>query len=164
MRVVRELTDRSAFSIVDNNLGICGGENALAVNGSFRTLLLGHARWRLTRPFARLLRREITDPRLTVHAGSCTDLEVALRRAGVEHADVVVSGVPFSTMQGGDGRRTLEAARRVMGPGGRFVAYQFRSHVRRLAEPVFGHPETHGGFWNLPPMRIYVWKPEEVAA
>jgi hypothetical protein len=30
--------------------------------------------------------------------------------------------------------------------------------VRRFAEPVFGPAETHSGFWNIPPMRIYVWK------
>ena len=75
-------------------------------------------------------------------------------------ADLVVSGVPFSTMERGAGRATLEAAKRVLSERGRFVAYQFRSHVRRFAEPVFGPAETHSGFWNLPPMRIYVWKRE----
>jgi len=57
-------------------------------------------------------------------------------------------------------QRTLEATKRALGPSGRFVAYQFRSAVRRLAEPVFGAPETHSGFWNIPPMRIYVWAGE----
>jgi len=35
--------------------------------------------------------------------------------------------------------------------------YSAGGSVRRMAEPVFGHPETHSGFWNIPPMRIYVW-------
>lgn len=107
--------------------------------------------------FARLLRREIPDPRLFVFEGSATDLERALAKAGVHQADLVVSGIPFSTMGRGQGFRTLQAARRVLGPGGRFVAYQFRSHVRRLAEPLFGPAEMHRGLWNFPPMRIYVW-------
>ena len=108
--------------------------------------------------FARLLRREILDPRLLVFEGSSTDLERALEKAGLSHADLVISGVPFSTMARGVGYRTLQAARRVLGPGGRFVAYQFRSHVRKMAEPLFGPAETHAGIWNFPPMRIYVWR------
>ena len=110
--------------------------------------------------FVHVLRREYRDSRLTIYAGSSTDLEKALAEAGETRADLVVSGVPFSTMERGAGRATLEAAKRVLSERGRFVAYQFRSHVRRFAEPVFGPAETHSGFWNLPPMRIYVWKRE----
>jgi phospholipid N-methyltransferase len=107
--------------------------------------------------FAALLRREFDDPRLRVHEGSAVDIEAALAAQGVEKADLVVSGIPFSTLDEGVGRATLEAAKRVLAPGGRFVAYQFRSHVARQAEPVFGPPQTHSGFWNIPPMKIYVW-------
>lgn len=110
--------------------------------------------------FVEILERTIPDPRLKVYQGSSTDLEAALEAAGESSADLVVSGIPFSTMEYGDGHRTLQAAKRVLAPGGRFVAYQFRSAVRRMAEPVFGRPETHSGFWNIPPMRIYVWPRE----
>ncbi len=108
--------------------------------------------------FAGLLRASWPDPRITVYEGCSTDLEHALAQAGEVRADLVVSGIPFSTMEGGVGRRTLEAAKRVLGGDGRFVAYQFRSAVRRIAEPVFGPAETHSGFWNIPPMKIYVWR------
>ena len=48
---------------------------------------------------------------------------------------------------------------------GRFVAYQFRSKVKDMGEPVFGaRPETHSGFWNVPPMKIYVWRQSEASA
>ena len=110
--------------------------------------------------FVDVLRATVCDPRLHVYEGCPTDLERALQAAGVECADLVVSGIPFSTLERGVGRRTLHAARRVLGEEGRFVAYQFRSHVRRIAEPVFGPAETHNGFWNIPPMKIYVWKRE----
>lgn len=114
--------------------------------------------------FAKLLRESWDDPRITVFEGSSADLERALAEAGEVQADLVVSGIPFSTLEGGVGRRTLEAAKRVLGENGRFVAYQFRSAVRRIAEPVFGPAETHSGFWNIPPMKIYVWKREAVRA
>lgn len=107
--------------------------------------------------FAELLRHEFCDPRLSVYEGSAVDIELALAKQGLQKADLVVSGIPFSTLDAGVGRATLEAAKRVLAPGGRFVAYQFRSHVARQAYPVFGPPQTHSGFWNIPPMKIYVW-------
>ena len=111
----------------------------------------------INRDFAELLRQEFPDPRLCVFEGSSTRIEDALRDAGQQSADLVVSGIPFSTLDAGVGPATLEAAKRVLAPRGRFVAYQFRNHVARYAEPVFGAPETHSGFWNFPPMKIYVW-------
>jgi hypothetical protein len=76
-----------------------------------------------------------------------------------------MSGIPFSTLEHGVGLATLRAAKRVLTPEGRFVAYQFRSKVRDLGDPVFGaRPETHSGFWNVPPMRIYVWRQSESPA
>jgi phosphatidylethanolamine/phosphatidyl-N-methylethanolamine N-methyltransferase len=113
--------------------------------------------------FVEVLRRELPHPRLHVIAGNATDVESALRSVGETGADLVLSGIPFSTMEQGEGRATLQAAMRVLRPGGRFVAYQFRSAVRRMAEPVFGPCTTHSGFWNIPPMRIYVWRRDESA-
>ena len=108
--------------------------------------------------FVRLLRNAYPDPRLSIYEGSSADLEKALIEAGASQADLVVSGIPFSTLARSTRRATLEAARRVLAPGGRFVAYQFRGHVRRFADPVFGPGEVWREFLNLPPMRIYVWQ------
>ena len=108
--------------------------------------------------FVSMLRSNYPDPRLSVYEGSASDLEQALIEVGTSQADLVVSGIPFSTLAHATRRATLVAARRVLGPGGYFVAYQVRSHVRRFAEPVFGPGETHREFLNLPPMRIYVWQ------
>ena len=108
--------------------------------------------------FVEMLRRVYRDPRLFLYEGSAADLEKALIEAGVARADLVVSGIPFSTLARRTREATLEAARRVLRPGGHFLAYQFRSHVRRFADPVFGPGVTHREFWNLPPMRIYVWR------
>jgi phospholipid N-methyltransferase len=108
--------------------------------------------------FVEHLRRSYSDSRLSIFDGSAEDLERALAEVGELQADLVVSGIPFSTLERGLGRRTLEAAQRVLAPGGRFVAYQFRSHVRRMAEPLFGPADVHPEFRNVPPMRVYVWR------
>lgn len=108
--------------------------------------------------FACLLERHIPDPRLVVVRDSAEHLERAIRASGAQRADVIVSGIPFSTLDRVVLRSTLQAVSRALMPGGRFVAYQFRDHVRRMAEPVLGRAEVYSGLWNLPPMRIYVWR------
>jgi phosphatidylethanolamine/phosphatidyl-N-methylethanolamine N-methyltransferase len=117
----------------------------------------------INQDFVDVLRGVYPDPRLSLHTGVAADLEKALERAGETKADLVLSGIPFSTLERGEGRRTLEATRRVLAPGGRFVAYQFRSAVKRMGEPVFGRAEVHPHFLNLPPMRIYVWRQPELS-
>ena len=112
--------------------------------------------------FARTLRAAYPDQRLVVHEGSSVELEKAAESAGIDEVDVVVSGIPFSTMARGTGRATLEAARRILAPDGCFLAYQFRSHVRRVAEPLFGPGMIEHEFWNLPPMRVFVWRKREI--
>lgn len=108
--------------------------------------------------YLRTLQRDIRDPRLTIHRGPAIEIGEALAAIGESSADLVVSGIPFSTLPKQEARETLERVRAALVPGGRFVAYQFRSEVRRLADPVFGRGEMHQGFWNIPPMRIYVWR------
>jgi phospholipid N-methyltransferase len=109
--------------------------------------------------FVEVLRKELPDPRLYIHHGSATEIEAALEKVGETKADLVMSGIPFSTLENGVGFATLQAAKRVLSRNGRFVAYQFRSKVKDLGSPVFGaRPETHSGFWNVPPMKIYVWR------
>lgn len=100
---------------------------------------------------------EIGDPRLFPHTGSATDLQQILTQHGLPGPDVVVSGIPFSTMPREVGTAIIEAIRDSLAPGGRFLAYQFRGHVRRLGEPILGQPEVALEILNVPPMRFYRW-------
>lgn len=98
------------------------------------------------------------DPRLIAHTGSAADLPEILREHGLASPDVVVSGIPFSTMPREIGNAVLEAVRDSLAPGGRFIAYQFRGHVGRLGRPIFGEPEVELELLNVPPMRFYCWR------
>lgn len=108
--------------------------------------------------FAALLREE-TDRRFALFNGSAERLADALAEAGLGAPDVVVSGIPFSTMPREIGRRIAEAVWSELAPGGAFVAYQMRDAVARIATPIMGEPEQAKMSWlNLPPMRVYRWR------
>jgi phosphatidylethanolamine/phosphatidyl-N-methylethanolamine N-methyltransferase len=99
----------------------------------------------------------IDDPRLINHVGSATDIDEILVRYGLGQPDVVVSGIPFSTMPPTIARHILHALWSSLAYGGRFVAYQFRSHVARFGRELFGSPDVTMELRNAPPMRVYRW-------
>ncbi len=101
---------------------------------------------------------ELGDPRLVAHTGSAADLASILTENGLSAPDVVISGIPFSTMPREIGTAIIEAVRDSLAPGGRFLAYQFRGHVGRLGEPILGKPEVELEMLNIPPMRFYRWR------
>jgi phospholipid N-methyltransferase len=75
--------------------------------------------------FAAIL-RETREPRLIVHEGSAEALSAVLRQHGLGAPDVVVSGIPFSTMEPALASRIAASIHEALPAGGRFVAYQVR--------------------------------------
>jgi phosphatidylethanolamine/phosphatidyl-N-methylethanolamine N-methyltransferase len=108
--------------------------------------------------------QDIGDARLVPHTGSAVDLKQILDQHGLPAPDVVISGIPFSTMPKPIGTAIIEAIRDSLPPGGRFLAYQFRGHVGRLGKPILGEPEVELELLNVPPMRFYRWRRETNAA
>ncbi|UCE87682.1 MAG: methyltransferase domain-containing protein [Deltaproteobacteria bacterium] len=106
----------------------------------------------------RTIEATIRDPRLTVHHGSAADIAPILEHHDLGAADVILSGIPFSTMDRATGIAILQAAHDALAPGGRFVAYQMRDRVEQLARRVFGPGTVQTELRNVPPMRVYCWR------
>lgn len=111
----------------------------------------------MSRRFTHLL-NDIEDPRLINHNGSAEHLTEILAEHGLASPDVVISGIPFSTMPVQTGQNIVRAIRNNLAPGGRFVAYQFRSDVSEITRPIMGLPSSSTVMRNIPPMRVYVWR------
>jgi len=107
--------------------------------------------------FCQLLRETIDDPRLIVHEGSAAEIPEALAKHDLDAPDVILSGIPFSTMPQQLGMSILRSVRKSLKPGGRFVAYQFRDVVHTLGKRVFGPASVQIELLNMPPMRVYRW-------
>jgi len=106
--------------------------------------------------FASLLNSE-SDPRLRVYHGSAEKISEALAVNVLGAPDIVVSGIPFSTISPHLGRRIISKVWDSLAPGGRFVAYQFRDRVALLGRELLGDPQVEVEFLNVPPMRFYRW-------
>jgi phospholipid N-methyltransferase len=99
----------------------------------------------------------IDDPRLIAHLGSAESLREVLGAYGLARPEVIISGIPFSTLGRMRARRVLRGIVASLAPGGRFVAYQVRSDVARLCEPLFGPAHEELEPLNFPPVRVFCW-------
>ena len=142
---------RSAHTIVDLGAGTGGTTRAiLKAMPPYAELLSIEINQR----FCGLLRR-IEDKRLIAHCGSAHELQKTLSLYGLPAPDVVISGIPFSTMSRQAGARILEAIFSVLVPGGRFVAYQISKQVEEMSRPLFGPAYVVVELLNIPPLRLY---------
>jgi phosphatidylethanolamine/phosphatidyl-N-methylethanolamine N-methyltransferase len=99
----------------------------------------------------------IPDKRLISHHGSALDINDILAHYELGKADVVISGIPFSTMPHELGHGIVTAVLDALSPEGRFIAYQLRGKVAHLSNPVFGAVKPKLEIFNIPPMRVWRW-------
>ena len=111
--------------------------------------------------FVGYLGREIDDPRLVAVHGSAADVEKIVAANGFDHADFVLSGLPFSTLPPGVGDAIGAATARVIRPGGAFLVYQFSPKVRDFIAPYFDRLDRGFEWVNVPPATLFwAWKDE----
>ena len=112
--------------------------------------------------YVEYLNRTIADSRFTAVLGSAEDVEDIVRLAGYDHADYILSGLPFSTLPGGVGEAIMAATHRILRPGGAFMAYQFTAAVRDLMRTRFERIDSGFEFWNVLPCKLFWgWKEAE---
>lgn len=152
-RLAGLVTSNKPQVVVELGPGVGGTTRALldALSEDSRLLAID-----INPDFIERLRSE-PDPRLIVHSGCAEKLRETLDQYGLARPDVVISGIPFSTMPADLGRNILSAVWASLSPGGRFIAYQLRDRVAELGRDILGKPETDVALLNVPPMRVYQW-------
>lgn len=109
--------------------------------------------------FIRYLRQTITDPRFFAVLGSAADVRQIIADHGHEHADYMLSGLPFSTLPEGIGPKIASETFAALRPGGAFLVYQFSPKVKDFLTPHVTRIDHAMEWWNVPPAQLYwAWK------
>lgn len=109
--------------------------------------------------FIDYLKATISDSRFVPVLGSAADVEDIIRAHGHDHADYVVSGLPFSTLPDGVGPAIAAATHRVLRKGGAFLVYQFTPRARDFMARHFTRIDHQMEMINVPPCFLYWgWK------
>jgi len=153
-RLVRVANLEQARTVVELGPGTGGTTRALlrALRPDARLLAI-----ELSAAFHSRLVDKIVDPRLAIQLGSAERLAEFLRMWQLPAPDVVVSGIPFSTMPVQIARQTASAIADNLAAGGRFVAYQVRACVAEFMTPLLGAPIGGWEWRNVPPLRVFRW-------
>ena len=105
------------------------------------------------------LKATITDSRFIPVLGSAADVEDIVRAHGFDHADFVLSGLPFSTLPDGVGPAIAAATHRVLRTGGAFLVYQFSAKARDFMARHFTRIDADFEPLNVLPCKLFWgWK------
>lgn len=105
--------------------------------------------------FVRFLRRGFKDDRLHVIHGSAADADAALAGLGLDHADYVLSGIPYTTMPPELRQTILRKTHSVLHPNGAFLVYQFTRSVLPYLQEVFRLVHQDFEPLNVMPARLF---------
>ena len=105
------------------------------------------------------LKATITDSRFIPVLGSAADVEDIVHAHGFDHADYVLSGLPFSTLPDGVGPAIAAATHRVLRPGGACLVYQFSAKARDYMARHFNRIDADFEWLNVLPCKLFWgWK------
>jgi phospholipid N-methyltransferase len=109
--------------------------------------------------FTDYLNTKFTDGRLEAVTGSAADVRKIISERGFDHADYILSGLPFSTLPPGVGPKIAEETAAALRVGGAFLVYQFSPKVRDFIAPHFERIDKGFEWWNVPPATLFwAWK------
>jgi phospholipid N-methyltransferase len=109
--------------------------------------------------FIEYLNGDIDDDRFIAVHGSAADVEKIIAAHGFDHADYILSGLPFSTLPPGVGDAIGAATGRAIRDGGAFLVYQFSPKVRDFIAPHFERIDRGFEWINMPPATLFwAWR------
>ncbi len=106
------------------------------------------------------LSAQFSDPRVSIVCASAEQVDLHLDGA---QADVVVSGLPFTSLGAHVRRTILERVRSVLAPGGTLLVLQYSPFIRSELDRWFGSVRVRVCPWNVPPAVLFACT-EPVAA
>ncbi len=109
--------------------------------------------------FCRELRELLCNqPNLHIIHGNAENVCEYLAKFGYDHADYIVSGLPFTSLPTEVSNRILSATQKALGGTGRFITFQYTMLKRKFFERYFDISHVLKAVKNLPPANILVMK------
>jgi phospholipid N-methyltransferase len=109
--------------------------------------------------FVEYLRTSMPDPRLHIVHGSAENVVEELSRLGLEGADYVISGIPFSTMPPQVRQNILRATVDSLRTGDKFLVYQFSPAVSPHLSELFSDVKKGFEPLNILPAWLFFCTP-----
>lgn len=109
--------------------------------------------------FVDFLQAELRDPRVIVVHGSAVEVRAILQRLGLDGADYIISGIPYSTMPERLRKTILAESKKALARDGQFLVYQFTRTVLPHLQLVFRSIRQDFELLNILPARLFYCTP-----
>lgn len=106
--------------------------------------------------FAKTISDKIKDKRMVLITDSADKLPEYLAKYGFEHADNIVSALPFVSLPDDLGTSIKKKSRDVLKKGGRFVQIHYSLLEKSSYEKIFGNIDVSFEARNIPPAFVMV--------
>jgi phospholipid N-methyltransferase len=109
--------------------------------------------------FYRRLKREFGEKEgVFLIFDSAEKINTYLKKYGVDTADYIVSGLPFTSLPAGVSKNIMEATQRAIGRRGKFITFQYSMAKRKFFSRYFVIVGRLLEFKNLPPAYVLVMR------
>jgi len=88
--------------------------------------------------------------------GGAEELSEICAERGIDGLDYVVSGLPYTTLPDDLAATIIQQVYDNLGPGGRYIQFQYSLDYKENIEKVFGPVELHKVWLNILPANVYV--------
>lgn len=110
----------------------------------------------INRKFYKYLSSSIKDKRVALINDSAENIKKHLKKLGIEKADYIVSGLPFSNLSDRKKCIIIEETKNTLKSNGKFVVYQFFTKFSKYLHNYFSKISMRFTPLNIPPCFVYV--------
>jgi len=97
----------------------------------------------------------INDKRLIIINDSAENIEKIMRNLGINKADYVISGIPFSFLKNASKEKIITGTKKILLDKGYFFVYQVRKIIEKDLKKYFSKIKKHYEVRNIPPLIIF---------
>lgn len=99
--------------------------------------------------------KKIKDPRVFVFNDSAENVKRILKECKENTVDYIISGIPFSLIREDKKKKIIKNTKEVLAEHGKFLVYQFSSHVKKYLQYYFRVVNSDFELFNIPPLFIF---------
>lgn len=107
------------------------------------------------REFVSILKEKFVSPRVEVFHESAKNVLDVLDASGLDSADYIISGIPFSFFNDSLKNQILGCTKAALKKGGMFLVYQHYNHLKELLTDYFDEVEVRPEILNIPPLKVF---------
>ncbi|MEP9410848.1 MAG: methyltransferase domain-containing protein [Candidatus Brocadia sp.] len=153
---VRRICDKIDFT-KDRVIVECGPGNGVFSFAILRRLSPGSKLILIetNNDFFGYLNQRIHDPRVSVFHDNAINIESIVNQCGLNTADYVILGIPFSFSDHEQNHSIIAHCKKVLKKGGKLLVYQFSPRIKRYLRKHFNQIHLDLEVFNIPPLIIF---------